>query len=46
MAQKTISGHDFDALRENWDNPTAALVLENGTTFTGFGFGAATTNFG
>ena len=46
MAQKTISGHDFDALRANRDNPTAALVLEDGTTFTGFGFGAATTNVG
>jgi carbamoyl-phosphate synthase small subunit len=46
MAQKTISGHDFDALRANRDNPTAALVLEDGTTFPGFGFGAATTNVG
>ena len=46
MAQKTISGHDFDALRANRDNPTAALVLEDGTTFTGFGFGATTINVG
>ena len=46
MAQKMISGHDFDALRANRDNPTAALVLEDGTTFTGLGFGAATTNVG
>ena len=46
MGQKTISGHNFDALRANRDNPTAALVLEDGTVFTGFGFGAATTNVG
>ena len=37
MGQKTISGHNFDALRANRDNPTAALVLEDGTIFTGFG---------
>ena len=46
MGQKTISGHNFDALRANRDNPTAALVLEDGTVFTGFGFGAAATNVG
>ena len=46
MGQKTISGHDFDSLRANRDNPTAVLVLEDGTIFTGFGFGAATTNVG
>ena len=46
MGQKTISGHNFDALRANRDNPTAALVLEDGTMFTGFGFGAATSNVG
>jgi carbamoyl-phosphate synthase small subunit len=46
MAQKTFSGHDFDALCANRDNPTAALVLEDGTTFTGFGFGAAAINVG
>ena len=46
MGQKIISGHNFDALRTNRDNPTAALVLEDGTVFTGFGFGAATSNVG
>ena len=46
MGQKTISGHDFDALSANRDNPTAVLVLEDGTIFTGFGFGATTTNVG
>ena len=46
MGQKTISGHDFDALSANRDNPTAVLVLEDGTIFTGFGFGATTTNIG
>lgn len=46
MAQKLTSGHDFDVLCANRDNPTAALVLEDGTTFPGFGFGAATTNVG
>ena len=46
MGQKTISGHNFDTLRANRDNPTAALVLEDGTVFTGFGFGATTTNVG
>ena len=30
MGQKTFSGHDFDALRANRNNPTAALVLEDG----------------
>ena len=46
MGQKTISGHNFDALRANRDSPTAALVLEDGTIFTGFGFGAAAANVG
>ena len=46
MGQKTISGHNFDALGANRHNPTAALVLEDGTVFAGFGFGAATTNVG
>ena len=46
MGQKTISGHDFGALSANRDNPTAVLVLEDGTIFTGFGFGATTTNVG
>ena len=46
MEQKSISGHNFDALRANRKNPTAALVLEDGSVFTGFGFGATTTNVG
>ena len=46
MGQKTISGHNFDALSANRQNPTAALVLDDGTVFAGFGFGAATTNVG
>ena len=46
MRQKTISGHNFDALRADRYNPTAALVLEDGTVFTGAGFGATTTNVG
>ena len=46
MGQKTISGRSFNALRANRYNPTAALVLEDGTVFTGFGFGATTTKVG
>ena len=46
MGQKSISGHNFDALRANRGNPTAVLALQDGTLFTGFGFGAATTNVG
>jgi len=46
MGQKTISGQSFVALRTIRDNPTAALVLEDGTIYTGFGFGAAVTNVG
>jgi carbamoyl-phosphate synthase small subunit len=46
MGQKTFSGHDFAALRANRDNPTAVLVLEDGTVYRGFGFGATTTNVG
>jgi carbamoyl-phosphate synthase small subunit len=46
MGQKTISGHNFDALRANRDSPTALLILEDGTVFTGFGFGAAAANVG
>ena len=46
MGQKTIAGHNFDAVRANRDDPTATLVLEDGTVFAGFGFGAATTNVG
>lgn len=46
MGQKTFSGHDFGVLRANRNNPTAVLVLEDGTQFTGFGIGAHTTNVG
>ena len=46
MGQKTISGHKFDVLRTNQDNPTAVLALQDGTIFRGFGFGAFTTNVG
>ena len=46
MGQKTISGHNFDVLRANRDNPTAVLALQDGTIFRGFGFGAVTTNVG
>ena len=46
MGQKTRSDQYFSALRANRDNPTAALVLEDGSVFTGYGFGAATTTTG
>ena len=46
MGQKTKSDQYFSALRANQGNPTAALVLEDGSVFTGFGFGAATANTG
>ena len=46
MGQKTKSDQYFSALRANRDNPTAALVLEDGSVFTGFGFGAAAANTG
>ena len=46
MGQKTISGHNFDVLSVTRDSPTALLILEDGTVFTGFGFGAAATNVG
>ena len=46
MAQKIKSGQYFAALCADRDNPTAALVLEDGSVFTGYGFGAATTNVG
>ena len=46
MGQKIKSDQYFSALRENRDNPTAALVLEDGSVFTGYGFGAAVTNTG
>ena len=44
MGQKTISGRYFCTLRAHRDNPTAALVLEDGAIFTGMGLGALTTN--
>ncbi len=46
MAQITPARQDFVALRAHRDKPTAALVLDDGTTFTGFGFGALTVNVG
>lgn len=46
MGQKIKSDHYFAKLRAKRDNPTAALALEDGTVFTGYGFGAATTNVG
>ncbi len=46
MGQKTKSDQYFSALRANQRNPTAALVLEDGSVFTGFGFGAAAANTG
>ena len=46
MGQKIKSGQYFAALRANRDNPTAALILEDGSVFTGYGFGAATSNVG
>ena len=36
----------FSALHANRDNPTATLVLEDGSVFTGYGFGATATNTG
>ena len=46
MGQKTISGHNFDALRANRDSPTALLILEDGTVFTDLDPYAAATNAG
>ncbi|MBT6416127.1 carbamoyl-phosphate synthase domain-containing protein, partial [Candidatus Puniceispirillum sp.] len=46
MGQTPKSDHDFAALSACWDNPTAVLVLEDGTVFPGIGFGASTTNVG
>ena len=46
MGQKTKSDQYFSALRANQSNPTAALVLEDGSVFTGFGFGAAAAKTG
>ena len=46
MGQKTESDQYFSALRAHQENPTAALVLEDGSVFAGVGFGAAATNTG
>ena len=46
MGQTTHSGQHFAALRAARENPTAVLVLADGTVFPGIGFGAATTNVG
>ena len=46
MGQTTHSGQNFAALRADRENPTAVLVLADGTVFSGIGFGAATTNVG
>ena len=46
MGQQTKPDQYFSALRANQSNPTAALVLEDGSVFTGFGFGAAASNTG
>ena len=46
MGQTTHSGHSFAALRAARENPTAVLVLADGTVFSGIGFGAAATNVG
>ena len=46
MGQKNNSGQYFAALRAHRNKPTAALVLDDGSVFTGFGFGAETTNVG
>ena len=46
MGQKIKSSQYFAALRANRCNPTAALVLEDGSVFTGYGFGAAISNVG
>ena len=46
MGQKIKSDQYFVALRAHRDNPTAALVLEDGSVFTGYGFGAAAAHTG
>ena len=42
MGQKLNSGRYFAALHAHQDKPTAALVLDDGSIFPGFGFGAET----
>jgi len=46
MGQNNYAGRNFAALRASRDNPTAVLVLRDGTVLPGIGFGAATTNVG
>ena len=46
MGQKYRTGLDFSALGSSQKNSTAVLVLEDGTFFTGFGFGAEAKNVG
>lgn len=46
MAQNTNSGRSSAAPRSGRINPTAVLVLSDGSVFKGIGFGAATTNVG
>jgi carbamoyl-phosphate synthase small subunit len=46
MGQKIKSDQYFSALRANRDNPTAALIIEDGSVFTGYGFGAAAISTG
>ena len=46
MGQNTDSGRNFAALCTDQENPTAVLVLADGTVLRGIGFGAATTNVG
>ena len=46
MVQKIKPDPYFVALHATRDNPTAALVLEDGSVFTGYGFGAAAAHTG
>jgi carbamoyl-phosphate synthase small subunit len=46
MAQNTNSGRSGAAPTTGWANPTAVLVLGDGSVFRGYGFGAPTTNVG
>ena len=46
MAQNRNSGRSHAAPQVSRSNPTAVLVLSDGSVFPGIGFGAATTNVG
>ena len=46
MGQRKKSDQYFSALRATQGNPTSALVLEDGSVFTGCGFGATGTKIG